>query len=158
MAVRIQLAEIEQAQSDWADGIIQIGKTWQDQGDYQSLAHDFLKRHYAYDYECGTVLFKPTKVQDQSFRATLDSALSYFVGGNLEFAEDNGFALVPWQSITFSNHGYYQHHDVATVMGHYEFTDQQKNKTTVEYTFGYLVTMSGELKIFLHHSSLPYSG
>ena len=158
MTVRIQLAEIEQAQSDWANGIIQIGEAWEKEGEYRSLARHFLQRHYAYDYECGTVLFKPTKVQDQSFRATLDSALSYFVGGNLEFAEDNGFALMPWREITFDNHGFYQHHDVATVMGHYEFTDQQKNKTTVEYTFGYLVTTGGDLKIFLHHSSLPYRG
>ena len=155
---RISLKAIEKAQLDWANGIIEIGKSWLKKEDYQSKAHAFLTEYYAYDYACGTVLFKPTRVQDQSFRATLESALSYFVGGNLAYAEDNGFALVPWQSITFENHGVYQHHDVATVMGHYAFVDHQQNKTTVEYTFGYLMTDQGRLKIFLHHSSLPYQG
>jgi hypothetical protein len=156
MPNKISLSQIEAAQTAWADGIISIGQRWQDKKDYHAAAKAFISAHYAYDYECGTVLFKPTKVQDQSFRATLESAISYFVGGNLSYAEDNGFALAPWRGITFDNHGVYQHHDIATVMGHYEFTDYALNKTRVEYTFGYLSTEADDLKIFLHHSSLPY--
>jgi hypothetical protein len=46
---------------------------------------------------------------------------------------------------------------VALVMGNYLFTDLNGDKTKVEYTFAYIKDDSEELKIILHHSSLPYS-
>ena len=79
-------------------------------------------------------------------------------GGDIEFAEDNGFALLPWSTIVFKNHGFYHHHDIATVMGQYDFFDIDQNITSVEYTFGYVRAKNKQLKIFLHHSSLPYNG
>ncbi|MFO7873177.1 MAG: hypothetical protein R6U62_01695 [Bacteroidales bacterium] len=44
----------------------------------------------------------------------------------------------------------------AIAMGHYYFTDYQGNEVKVEYTFGYKL-VGDNLKIDLHHSSLPYS-
>mgnify|MGYP003323348530 FL=1 len=46
---------------------------------------------------------------------------------------------------------------MALAMGNYFFTDLNGNKTKVEYTFAYIKNDAGELKIILHHSSLPYS-
>ena len=40
-------------------------------------------------------------------------------------------------------------------MGNYYFTDLTGVETKVEYTFGYKLS-NGELKIDLHHSSLPF--
>lgn len=43
-------------------------------------------------------------------------------------------------------------------MGNYYFTDANTNKEIkVEYTFGYIKDKDGNLKINLHHSSLPYA-
>ena len=42
-------------------------------------------------------------------------------------------------------------------MGNYFFTDLNGGKTKVEYSFVYKKNDLGELKIILHHSSLPYS-
>ena len=41
-------------------------------------------------------------------------------------------------------------------MGNYYFTDMEDKKTKVEYTFGFYLSKTGELKINLHHSSLPF--
>ena len=39
----------------------------------------------------------------------------------------------------------------------YDFTDANiNNVTTVEYTFGYKKFPGGNIRIFLHHSSLPF--
>ena len=46
---------------------------------------------------------------------------------------------------------------MALAMGNYFFTDLNGNKTKVEYTFAYIKHDIGDLKIILHHSSLPYS-
>ena len=154
----ISIREIEEAQKSWADNIIKIGKRAREKKSYRDQTADFIHSHYAYDYEDGTVLFKPTKAQAHPFRKTFKSALSYFIGGDIEFAEDNEFALLPWSTIVFKNHGFYHHHDIATVMGQYDFFDIDQNITSVEYTFGYVRAKNKQLKIFLHHSSLPYNG
>jgi len=41
-------------------------------------------------------------------------------------------------------------------MGNYFFTETNGNEVKVEYTFGYFLNNEGELKINLHHSSLPF--
>ena len=45
---------------------------------------------------------------------------------------------------------------VALAMGNYFFTDLSGAETKVEYSFGYIRGPGGELRINLHHSSLPY--
>ena len=43
-------------------------------------------------------------------------------------------------------------------LGTYDFTDATDgSKTTVEYTFGYKKNNDGKVRIYLHHSSVPYS-
>ena len=42
-------------------------------------------------------------------------------------------------------------------MGNYFFTDPDGVEVMVEYTFGYMLDDAGELRIVLHHSSLPYA-
>eukprot|EP00438_Fugacium_kawagutii_P004738 Skav210688 [mRNA] locus=scaffold346:121216:121868:+ [translate_table: standard] len=43
-------------------------------------------------------------------------------------------------------------------MGTYDFTSAADgSKTTVEYTFGYKKCQDGKVRIFLHHSSVPFT-
>ena len=46
----------------------------------------------------------------------------------------------------------------AFAMGNYVFTDPDGNDTKVEYSFGYMLDDEGNVRITLHHSSLPYAG
>ncbi|MEM6988979.1 MAG: hypothetical protein AAF721_00735 [Myxococcota bacterium] len=87
----------------------------------------------------------------------IGAALSYFVAGNEEFGEGKGFALQPWTKVRFENTGVVLGDDHALAMGHYFFTDTDGGGTKVEYSFGYILDANGELRINLHHSSLPYS-
>lgn len=41
-------------------------------------------------------------------------------------------------------------------MGEYFFTTTDGEDVKVEYSFGYIRDANGDLKINLHHSSLPY--
>jgi hypothetical protein len=154
----ITTEEINLAQEAWGNGIINIGKAYSNGGDYRQAAIDLINNLYAYNYEDGVVLFKPTKASIKVFRSTKESALSYFVGNNKKHTEDGGFALEPWVSVVFDNHQIYRHGDIAIAMGEYTFTDPKGGSATAQYTFGYTQTTSGQLKIFLHHSSLPYDG
>ena len=147
--------EIEKAQKKWAEGIIQIGKAFTKQLDYKKVASDFVDEVYAYHLHHNGVLFKPTKAVKNRFRSTRDGAISYFVGGDAALKEDHGFALAPWTSIVFENKVFYVNKTILVVMGSYYFSSASQNNVEVDYTFGY--TREGrDLKIVLHHSSLPY--
>ncbi|WP_119328560.1 phosphoribosyl-AMP cyclohydrolase [Cysteiniphilum halobium] len=154
----ISVEEVEKAQSQWAAGIVAIGDAYTSKSNYKKVAKDLINKLYAYNYEKGVVMFKPTKAKEIPFRPTKESALAYFVGGNKNFKEDKGFALKPWTKVVFHNDEMYFHGDMAIAMGTYDFTDNEGEVTTVEYTFAYVKMPNGRLKIVLHHSSAPFSG
>ena len=78
--------------------------------------------------------------------------ISYFIGGHI--SEDIGFALKPWTNVRFENEGIHFKNKQAFAVGHYFFTDSDGEETKVEYSFGYIIE-EGNIKINLHHSSLP---
>ena len=43
-------------------------------------------------------------------------------------------------------------------MGNYFFEKEKNEFLKVEYTFGFIKINNNELRINLHHSSLPYNG
>ena len=146
-------AEVRAAQQNWAQAIVAIGAAHAQGADAPAVARQALATLYAYDL--GPVLFKPTKAAAAPFRPTVDSALSYFVGGAIP--EDHGFALQPWSAVRFDDQQITADTDSALAMGHYTFTDAASGaETRVEFTFGYLRDSAGRLRIHLHHSSLPY--
>lgn len=146
--------DVTDAQQTWANAIVEIGKAYQDKGDYKTVAANTVDNLYGYDE--GTVLFKPTKASEGQFRLTEEDAVSYFVKGKV--AEDKGFALQPWSKVRFENAGVSVSCSDAVAMGNYYFTDANTGKETkVEYTFGYRRNNDGKLLIDLHHSSLPFN-
>ena len=86
-----------------------------------------------------------------------EGAISYFIGNNSSYDEDKGFALQPWVNVRFENSAVILEEHRALAMGNYFFTDTQGSETKVEYTFGYIKTKDGVLKIDVHHSSLPFA-
>jgi hypothetical protein len=147
--------DILQAQENWANALIEIGKLIDNREACEGYTKQAIEELYA--FEKGTILFKPTKASIRPFRTDREGALSYFIGGNENFPEDAGFALQPWESIRFENEEIIQEENRALAMGHYYFTDHTGQETKVEYSFGYWKNDKNELKIDLHHSSLPFS-
>ena len=142
------------AQKSWGEGIIKIGEAYSDNLDYQTLTNEFVTQHYGYNE--GIVLFKPTLAGIEQFRDSFEKAISYFIAGNSKYPEDLGFALTPWKTIKFQNAGIVQIKNHAVAMGNYFFTDFNGKTTKVEYTFGYFLAENDQLKINVHHSSLPF--
>ena len=151
----MKIQEIEKAQEKWGKGIVKIGELKDSLKECRMFTIDFINKMY--DYENGIVQFKPTKASDFQFRGDVKSALSYFIGSDSDFSEDKGFALNPWVKVDFENNSINIINDIAIAMGNYFFTDNDGGKTKVEYSFVYKKNDIGDLKIILHHSSLPYS-
>lgn len=120
---------------------------------HSSAAIEHIEEFYAFD--SGQVLFKPTLASVDQFRGTKKEDLSYFIGQDL--AEDKGFALAPYTKVRWENEGIITDQDSALAMGNYFFTKKDGKEVKVEYTFGYVKDEEGNLKINLHHSSIPYS-
>ena len=146
-------ADVNIAQKAWGDGIVAIASAPHSDGDYVDIARNHVETLYAYDI--GTVLFKPTLAAVEQFRPNFESALSYFVASNNACPEDKGFAIKGWTNVRFENSDIILREDSAIAMGNYFFTTPEGDEVKVEYTFGYIVDSSGNLRINLHHSSMP---
>ena len=148
--------EILDAQTAWGQGIVKIGKVFQEKGDYSATAEAHINQFY--NYQQGSVLFKPTLAAEKQFRLDFEGALSYFVGGNGHYPEDGGFAIKPWSHVRWESTGIKIIGNMAVAMGNYFFTPTEGgDDVKVEYSFGYTKNDEGELKIILHGSHLPYS-
>lgn len=149
--------DIQRAQESWGRGVVGIGAatSWQAA---RVLATEFIRHHYLVEGE--SLQFCPTKASQQQFRPDLRSALSYFVGQDTWFPEDDGFALEPWTSVTFDNAGFMRPNKnpggAALAMGNYFFGRADGSELKAEYSFAYVRDASELVKIQLHHSALPY--
>jgi len=157
-------AEVLECQSKWAKAIASISSVYLADGDFVGAAGEAAGELYGYGHH--NVLFKPTKATKHPFRPDGGVAMSYFVGAEAmdmdEFkGEDAGFAInggKGWSKVVFTNHQIDLNADTAVAMGSYDFTCATTGDVaTVEYTFGYKRCEDGKPRIFLHHSSVPYS-
>ena len=121
--------------------------------DYLNDTNNLIDSLYAYDSE--EVLFKPTLASDKQFRLSRTGALSYFIGGNDQFKEDEGFAIKGWTKISWENTGYKLYSDIAVCMGNYFFSIDNSEPLKVEFTI-VLKKIDDKLKLVLHDSHLPF--
>ena len=149
----LTLTEVTALKQAWGEGIVEIGDIHTSGGDYRQAASDHIEAFYAYGER--PVLFKPTLASEDQFRGTFDEALSYFVGGSI--AEDGGFAIAPYTDVRWESEGMVINGDTAMAMGNYFFMQTDGSEVKVEYTFGVEKLDTGEAKIVLHHSSLPFA-
>jgi hypothetical protein len=148
-------AEVIEAQEKWGDGIVEIGKVYSEGGDYRQAAKDHIQDLYGYDLS--SVLFKPTLASQDQFRGTFDGALSYFVGGNESYPEDQGFAIAPYVNVRWENNGIINNScNMAVAMGNYYFETTSGEEIKVEYTIGYVKDANENLRMVVHKSALPY--
>ncbi len=170
-SINISESEVTDAQERWGDGIVRIGNVMSDGGNYVQEAFEHIEEMY--DYQDGTVLFKPTLASSVPHRPTVGGALSYFVGydsatkylkslnaaerqGLKIYKEDKGFATNPWRQVRFENHDIVYHGPTAVAMGNYYFTDTEGRETKVHFTLGF-IKRGEEVRIYVQESNLPFN-
>lgn len=147
------LASLEDAQSAWATAIVRIGTLHSISRNYESAGAAFVDGLYAFSIR--PVLFRPAELEVNLYRHTRDGAISYFVGGDDRYPEDDGFALAEWRSVHFSNVGMLFQGDESIAMGTFAFQGRGGVETTADYVFGYVPDSSGQLRINLFQTSYP---
>ena len=141
--------EVEDFLRSWKDGVLGIARAYREDKNYKEVAKSFIQTHYA--FEDGNVLFKPTYTTEVVFRNNLESALSYFIAGNI--SEDSGFAIKPWEDINVSNISFLIEDGLCAVHGVlYLKSLNSNNQTKIAFTF-ILAKINESLKIKVHHSS-----
>ena len=150
--------QVLNAQKGWCNGLLAISKAYAT-GVFPAAevtASKILDQAYGYQY--GAVAFKPTLTQQpQTFRSTKVGALAYFVGGNPSYPNDKGFAIKPWRSCAIRNQVIQLHGELAITMGNVDLTDSSGKATTVDKTWAFVREPDGQVRIVLHHSSLPFT-
>ena len=146
---------VNNTQNRWADLILKIGREYKKNSNLQNLVDELL--HEIYSFNHCDVLFKPTMAVSQQFRSSKNEFISYFLGQNNVCKEDKGFAIKNWKSIKFENYKTVDLDKYVISMGNYFFEDENNKSLKVEFTFGFIKVNNNELKINLHHSSLPYN-
>ena len=117
---------------------------------------DGLLELYDFGDPDGPVLFKPTLAD--VIRLDEKGAKAYFVGGDPDYPQDNGFLKNGWTTVEFQSAvgpileaGGLGYRD----MGHYTFVNGAGDATRADYTFAYH-KLKGRVLISLHHSSLTW--
>ena len=158
---------ISATQEAWKKTILDISNSYLKDGpngDYIKIAEDRINELYGYDI--GPVMFKPTKAAENPFRPTFIGALSYFVGYDAispdGYQEDGGFAInngEGWKEVVIENNETSCVGDFAIAQGNYYFTNAKTSDepVKVEYSWVYKIVDKDNLKIIVHHSSVPYN-
>ena len=171
MSEIIRVGEVKAAQDTWCGALVAISTAHAEGGLAKSkpLSSDIIDAAYAYQF--GPVAFKPTWAYgDTTFRTTKDGALSYFIGDDPNYT-DPGFGIgspgdgnypnlsnrSPWIKCTPEIFAIQVFGNTANAMGwvHFEAADGTTSK--VDKTFSYVRDDVGNLRITVHHSSVPYS-
>ena len=145
------------ARTRWGEGLVAISSAFEREGldRARSVAEDLLDSTYAYGL--APVLFKPTMASGaHTFRPSRRGALSYFVGHDPDFPLDRGFGLMGWRHVASVSSHHLIEGKLALWMGWMILTNKAGETTKVDKTFGYMRDAAGNLRIVLHHSSLPY--
>ncbi len=154
----ITVEEVKKAIEGWGAALIAISNEYETNGMSASRALAEKVVDSAYGYNMGAVLFKPTLASgDQTFRTNRSGAIAYFVGGDARFPNDNGFAIKGWKKFDYKKAAIYINGDIALTMGNVMLTDSNGKVTTVDKTWGFKKDNKGNLRIVLHHSSLPFA-
>lgn len=157
MNSNISEQEVVRAQASWCNGLLAISKAYATGGYAQAKATASKILDQAYGYQYGAVAFKPTlTTAPQTFRGTKEGALAYFVGGDSRYPNDKGFAIKPWQRCQIRNQVVQLHGMFANTMGNVDLTDASGKVTTVDKTWTFQKEPDGNIRIVLHHSSLPF--
>ena len=149
--------DIFDAVSAWGDGLLEISNAYENSGIEKAtlVAEGMLDRLYGFNL--GPVLFKPTlSGGSQTFRLTREGALSYFIGQNPVYSQDSGFGIKCWRKVSAEASAVFIDETVAMWMGWVTFIDKNEQVTKVDKSWGYKLDDTGDLRIILHHSSLPY--
>ena len=153
----IKETDLTNAIAQWSNGLISISATYEEKGLEQatSIASEMLDRLYGFEF--GPILFKPTlSGGEQTFRTTKQGTLSYFVGHDPCYPSDLGFGIKFWREVKSETSAMIIEENVAMWMGWVTFTNKHDDMIKVDKSFGFRKSQSGDLKIVLHHSSLPY--
>ena len=141
----------------WGNGLLEISKSFETDGIEMArkVAGNMLDTLYGFDL--GQVLFKPTLSSgSQTFRPTKEGALSYYTGQNSVYPNDVGFGVMSWREFNSNTSAIFIDDTVAMWMGSFTLIDRDGKVTKVEKSWGYKLDDDGNLRIMLHHSSIPY--
>lgn len=154
--IEITRSDVLAAQNAWCKYLLQISNDFREFGIEKAsqTASQFVDE--IYDYKNNSVLFKPTFAKNpHSFRTTKDGAISYFIGHNENYPEDQGFALNNWINIEIENQDIIIIEHTAITMGKAHLTNTENKVYEFDKTLGFRKYEDGSLKLFLHHSSVP---
>lgn len=150
--------QVEAAQAAWGAALVRISVAHASDGIEMARQEAETALDALYGFEMGPVLFKPTlAAAPHTFRTTRDGALSYFVGHDEDFPQDKGFALNGWSEVAVENAAIFISQNTAMTSGQVHITGPDGAVTTVDKTWGFQRDEAGELRIVLHHSSLPFA-
>jgi len=151
-------SEIRAAQVAWGEGLVNISTAFAEGEDYVTVAVAVLEDLYGYEY--GPVLFKPTIASDVPFRFDWDGAASYFIGTSAPNTIDEdaaGFATNAWSAVSFEDDWTFViNGETAIGMGTVIITTGDGDLVTVQKSMAWFRGTDGNLRLQLHHSSVPF--
>ena len=149
----IKESEILAFQKAYGVSFNAIATAIEDEGYYESAARKHIEQHY--NFAEGDVMFKIGNDENAPFRYTADGLLSYLIGKNKQFPNDEGIANQNWRKIDWDNSGIINEGNVAIVIGRVKMTNEDNDEINQNYTMGLKRDSNGALRLIAHKISQP---
>lgn len=155
-SVEITEEMVAEAHDRWCAGLVSISAAHREGKDYKAAAEKMLSDVYL--FQDNKILFKPALAHgEHTFRFDREAVLSYFIGGNEKYTQDNGFALKNWTKCRHKSAGSVVEGDIAISMGNIWLTDYKANEVKVDKTFVFKRGSDNRLYFITHMSAIPYN-
>ncbi len=149
----ISESEITRFQQSFGVSLNAISNAIAKKTDVEVAAKNHIEKFYGFDE--GKVIFKADRSADSPFRNTYDGVLSYLIGDNAAYPNDNGSVQPNWRKMNWKNAGIINDGNVAIAMGQSVFVNEGKEVKKQNYTMAFKKNEDGQLKLIAHKTSMP---
>lgn len=150
----ISKSEIIAFQKAYGVSFNAISQSIENNSYYETAAKKHIDKNY--NLSEGKVMFKIGHNDDEPYRYNYDGILSYLIGKNKEFPNDQGIAKENWRKMEWKNDGIiYEGNDLAIVMGKVKMVKEDNEELSQNFTMFLKKNTQGELKLVAHKITIP---
>lgn len=146
----ISISEINSFQEDYGASFNAIANAIADESYYELKAKEHIENFY--NFKEGEVIFKIGYDDNTPFRNTHAGLLSYLIGKNKEFPNDDGIAKKQWRKMNWNNMATIMERDVAIAFGRVTM-ESSEEYIEQNYTMVLKRAENGKVKLIAHKVS-----
>lgn len=156
MQAPITVSEIIAFQRAYGNSFNIISRAIEDNSYYETAAKNHIDKNY--NFKEGKVMFKLGHEDNIPYRDSYEGLLSYLIGKNKKFPNDQGIAKENWRKLEWKNDGIInKNSNVAVIIGNVVMERNDDKRIVQNFTMCLRRDSQGEVKLIAHKITNPCS-